>query len=69
MPLFDLKCDECGAEFEELLPTAAEIATVQCPDCDGERVSRLLSGFAMLGGGGGSGGAGSSGCSSRGPFR
>ncbi len=67
MPLFDLRCNDCSEEFEELLSSSKEIDEVECPNCGAKDLSRLMSGFAVTGGVGGLGGA-SSGCSNSSPF-
>ena len=46
MPMFEFKCEECGARFEEL--TAAG-TPVPCPQCGSERVRRLYSEVAPPG--------------------
>ena len=68
MPLYEFHCDRCDDEFEELLAGLHEVDEVTCPNCGNEKVERLISGFAM--GGGGSSGFASSvgGCSSTGGF-
>jgi putative FmdB family regulatory protein len=41
MPIYEFRCEECGAQFEELLK-AAGMATV-CPNCASDRVKRAFS--------------------------
>jgi putative FmdB family regulatory protein len=40
MPIFEFKCEECGARFEELVAVGT---SVPCPQCGGERTRRLYS--------------------------
>jgi putative FmdB family regulatory protein len=56
MPLYEYSCDDCGERFE-LIRRASDEEPVICPEC-GAPASKLLSGFAV-GGGGASGGYGS----------
>ena len=41
MPIFEFECEECGAEFEELVAAGTESGT--CPKCGSERSRRLWS--------------------------
>lgn len=43
MPIYEFKCQECGEEFEVLLKTKDEIASVCCKACGSKKVERLLS--------------------------
>lgn len=40
MPLFDLRCEKCGASFEELV-TGERLPV--CPECGADEVKRLYS--------------------------
>lgn len=44
MPIFDFKCDSCGAVFEELV--ASSDSPAPCPKCKSEKTKKLVSGFA-----------------------
>ncbi len=46
MPMYEFRCRECGARFEELRGLNEPDAGVECPKCGGGRVERLLSSFA-----------------------
>lgn len=46
MPLFDFRCVDCKTEFEALCRND-RAEGVKCPDCGGEKLSRLISRFAM----------------------
>jgi putative FmdB family regulatory protein len=43
MPLYDFSCDDCGTRFERLVRSERDTASVDCPECGGQRVSRELS--------------------------
>jgi len=53
MPLYEYRCQECGHEFEELVPFSAA-DDVACEKCGSKRTERLVSGFACASGGGSS---------------
>jgi putative FmdB family regulatory protein len=40
MPIFEFKCEECGARFEELVAAGA---AASCPSCGSQRAERLYS--------------------------
>jgi putative FmdB family regulatory protein len=40
MPIYEFRCEQCGAEFEELTEAGAE---VPCPACGSERTKRIYS--------------------------
>ena len=46
MPIYEYRCERCGAEFEELA-LSSQSASVTCRACDSRRVTRLLSAFAV----------------------
>jgi putative FmdB family regulatory protein len=48
MPIYEYRCEQCGAQFEELT-SSADAAQVRCRECTGSRVTRLLSAFAVGG--------------------
>ena len=43
MPLYPYTCDDCGAEFEALVPRATAEPADGCPTCAGANVTRGLS--------------------------
>jgi len=47
MPIFEYRCEVCDLDFEAIV-SASENAT--CPACDGKRLQRKLSVFAVGGG-------------------
>ena len=47
MPIYEYRCNACGAEFEEVTLSASSSDAVRCRTCSSRRVSRLLSAFAV----------------------
>lgn len=59
MPLYEFRCDDCAAAFEELMSFAElQAGAAVCPACGSRRVRRHLSPFAT----GGSARAGAAAC-------
>jgi putative FmdB family regulatory protein len=63
MPIYELRCERCGHQFEELVFRRSEIEELACPRCGAADVGLLLSTFASAatrpaGGGGTSSGGG-----------
>jgi putative FmdB family regulatory protein len=56
VPFFEYRCRKCGHQFETLVMSPSE--EVICEACNSKDLERLLSGFAVQGGGT----PGSSGC-------
>ncbi len=52
MPIFEFKCLDCGEEFEVLLKSKDEIATVKCRACGSSKIERLMSVVNSIIGGG-----------------
>ncbi|MGD2157215.1 MAG: zinc ribbon domain-containing protein [Anaerolineales bacterium] len=46
MPLYEFVCEECGKLFEELVRSASAVGEVICPECNSERVQKMVSTFA-----------------------
>ena len=46
MPLYEFQCKGCGHEFEDLVLGSSRPV---CPCCNGQRLERLLSVFAVNG--------------------
>ena len=44
MPLFEYVCNDCSRRFETLVRTGEAPA---CPGCQGQRLERVLSAFAV----------------------
>lgn len=50
MPIFEYRCNDCSAKFEELVSRSDD--KVSCPECGSENTSKLLSMFAASASGG-----------------
>lgn len=44
MPMYDFRCDDCGRDFEELVPR--DYKEIRCPNCDSVDTTRQLSVFS-----------------------
>lgn len=50
MPMYEYHCEQCGAEFEELVSSSTRDSEVECPECEREGgAQRKLSAFAVAG--------------------
>jgi putative FmdB family regulatory protein len=56
MPIFEYKCQKCGAEFDELDSISNRDKPHKCPACGSRRSERQLSVFSASSGDGGGGG-------------
>lgn len=45
MPLFEYKCEDCGAEFEEIVMTSGD--EILCRNCRSKNVKKLMSAGAI----------------------
>ncbi|MBR0225873.1 MAG: zinc ribbon domain-containing protein [Thermoguttaceae bacterium] len=54
MPIYEYKCNKCGATFEALIRSSSEAP--QCPECNSKEVGRLMSAPAASHSEGSSGG-------------
>jgi len=59
MPIYEYRCDKCGAKFEVRQAMGEDSSKLNCPECNAPRPKRLLSSFFSPG----SGESGSSGIS------
>ncbi len=41
MPIYEFECEDCGAEFDDLVPAGTERS--KCPQCGSERTARRWS--------------------------
>jgi len=48
MPFFEYRCNNCESEFEELIRSDSDIATLKCPNCGASDVGKMLSVFGMV---------------------
>jgi putative FmdB family regulatory protein len=48
MPIFEYQCRECGAKFEKIVNSSN--GKVTCKKCESQKVTQLLSVFAVAGG-------------------
>ena len=49
MPIYEYECKKCGAHFDELMPIN-DASTPNCPECESEKVERLISAcFSKMG--------------------
>jgi putative FmdB family regulatory protein len=46
MPIFEYKCQECGARFEKLIRRESDQTGLVCPSCGAAEPGRELSTFA-----------------------
>lgn len=52
MPIYEYQCEECDTRFEMLVRFGAqETVTLNCPQCGGGEVTRLVSLFSAFGAG------------------
>ena len=51
MPIYEYRCDDCGAEFEKRVSKPADSASVQCPTCNQAHLTQRLSTFSAVMGG------------------
>ncbi len=49
MPMYEYRCRECGKRYEMLRRMSDADRDLKCPDCESEKVERLLSTFAAGG--------------------
>jgi len=47
MPIYEFHCADCGASFEVMRLSASGFHDVECPKCQGKKVSREMSTFAV----------------------
>lgn len=66
MPLYEYKCQDCGALYEQLRRMSEADKNLECPRCGSRRVQRQVSACAV--GGPSSGPAGGGGCAPCGGF-
>ena len=50
MPIYEFRCKQCDAQFEEIRPLGDDGRTLACPKCGTKRPKKLLSSFAASSG-------------------
>jgi len=69
MPLYEYRCNECGAEFEKIVRFSETCLLPACPECQGQDTRKKISTIAFLNGSGsGSKASTNASCSPRGGF-
>lgn len=54
MPIYEYRCQNCGAEFGDLVRMGTPDEDVECPKCSEHQSKRMLSVFSSPSSGGGS---------------
>lgn len=49
MAIYDLKCDECGEEFEKFVTGFLKDEDRECPECGSRKISQRYTGFFGVG--------------------
>ena len=62
MPIYEYRCLKCDEEFETLVFGSKD--KVNCPHCKGDKLERLMSGYAFKSSGNFTPSSGSANCSS-----
>ncbi|MHB1390722.1 MAG: FmdB family zinc ribbon protein [Thermoleophilia bacterium] len=57
MPIYDLKCDDCGHSFEKFVTSFITDEEKECPRCYSRKVSQQFNGGSFAVGGSGSHGS------------
>ncbi|HHX64663.1 MAG TPA: zinc ribbon domain-containing protein [Chloroflexi bacterium] len=45
MPIYEYRCEECGATFEKLVRSMSGQVTVECPECHSAQCRKSISLF------------------------
>ena len=56
MPIYEYRCEQCGASFEVLQRVGEDGSHLRCPECGHEKVVKQFSAFATSGESAASGG-------------
>jgi putative FmdB family regulatory protein len=46
MPIYEYRCQDCGARFEKLVRRASETSDIECPSCGQKHLNQEFSTFA-----------------------
>jgi putative FmdB family regulatory protein len=68
MPIYELHCESCGHEFEELVSRRSEVERLVCPECKAATIELRMSACHGKGTSKGSAGASTASCGSSGGF-
>jgi len=49
MPLYEYRCEDCGAAYEQLRRMSEADQDLECPECHSKHVERQISSFACAG--------------------
>jgi len=49
MPIYEYRCQVCGARFEKFVRASADATQLVCPDCGSPQVEKAFSVFATAG--------------------
>jgi len=49
MPLYEYQCNDCGEEFEKMLPFSQANQSPECPSCQGQDTRKKISTIASRG--------------------
>lgn len=47
MAIYDLKCEDCGHDFEKFVPGFLKDDDKQCPECDSRNVIQKFNSFSI----------------------
>ena len=46
MPIYEYRCKKCGEKFEKLVRFGTSTSEIECPECGGRKVEKLISAFS-----------------------
>lgn len=49
MPIYEYRCEQCNAEFEQLVFSSSQADSVSCVQCGSSKVQRKVSSIASAG--------------------
>jgi putative FmdB family regulatory protein len=49
MPLYEYQCNDCGEEFEKMVPFSQANQSPECPSCQGQDTRKKISTIALRG--------------------
>jgi len=69
MPLYEYRCNQCGAAFEKMVRWSEAGSSPVCPHCQSEDTQKKISIFASVGSASSAATGSTSSCGSTGGFR